>query len=212
MAERFPDARITSVSNSQSQRGYIAAEAAKRGLTNLIVVTADMNDFSTDYNFDRIVSVEMFEHMANWRLLMSRLRSWLAPDGRVFIHVFSHALTPYRFDHDNPADWIARHFFTGGIMPSHELMHEFADSFTVERDWRWDGNHYRRTADAWLANYDRNAKEIGVILREVYGRDAALWRRRWRLFFLATSELFGHANGKAWGVSHYRLAPSRPGS
>jgi cyclopropane-fatty-acyl-phospholipid synthase len=211
MAERFPNARITSVSNSHSQRTFIDAEAAKRGLTNLTVVTADMNDFSIGTTFDRVVSVEMFEHMANWGRLLARMKLWLVSDGRAFIHVFSHAVTPYRFDRDNPADWIAKHFFTGGIMPSHGLMLEFPESFTVEQDWRWSGDHYRRTADAWLANYDRNADEIEVILRDVYGRDAALWRRRWRLFFLATSGLFGHSGGKAWGISHYRLAPSRAG-
>ena len=211
MAEQFPNARITSVSNSHSQRAYIAGEAARLGLTNLKVVTADMNDFSTDTAFDRVVSVEMFEHMANWRLLLARVKSWLAPDGRAFVHVFSHAATPYRFEHDNPADWIAKHFFTGGIMPSHALMHEFPESFVVERDWRWSGEHYKRTADAWLENYDASAEEIDAILREVYGKDAKLWRRRWRLFFLATSGLFGHAGGHAWGISHYRLAPSRPG-
>lgn len=208
MAEHFPNARIMAVSNSHSQRAYINGEAAKRGLANLTVVTADMNDFSTDQVFDRIVSVEMFEHMANWQVLLARMKNWLVPDGRAFIHVFSHTVAPYRFNHDNPADWIAKHFFTGGLMPSHGLMHEFPDSFIVEQDWRWNGEHYRRTADAWLVNYDANAEEIGSILREVYGNDAALWRRRWRLFFLATSGLFGHSNGKAWGISHYRLSPS----
>ena len=212
MAEHFPNARIMAVSNSLSQRTYIKGEAAKRGLTNLTVVTADMNDFSTGQTFDRIVSVEMFEHMANWRLLLARRNGWVVPDGRAFIHVFSHAVAPYRFDHDDPADWIARHFFTGGLMPSHGLMHEFPDSFTVEQHWRLSGDHYRRTSDAWLMNYDANADEVCAILREVYGREAALWGRRWRLFFLATSGLFGHSNGNAWGISHYRLAPSlRPG-
>ncbi len=209
MAEAFPSARITSVSNSHSQRAYIVGQAADRGLANLTVVTADMNDFTTDSTFDRGVSVEMFEHMANWRKLLARMKGWLAPDGRAFIHVFSHAVTPYRFDHNNPADWIAKYFSTGGLMPSHGLMFEFPESFTVERDWRWGGEHYRRTADAWLANYDANADEIEAILREVYGKDVDLWKRRWRLFFLATSGLFGHAGGNAWGISHYRLAPSR---
>jgi cyclopropane-fatty-acyl-phospholipid synthase len=209
MAERFPNARITSVSNSHSQRAFIDAEATKRGLRNLTIVTADMNDFSTDKTFDRVVSVEMFEHMANWGLLLARMKKWLVADGRAFVHVFSHAVTPYRFDHNNPADWIAKHFFTGGMMPSHALMLEFPESFTVEQDWRWNGEHYRRTSEAWLANFDRNADEINHILRDVYGPEAALWRRRWRLFFLATSGLFGHSGGNAWGISHYRLAPSR---
>ncbi|MBL8575937.1 MAG: class I SAM-dependent methyltransferase [Mesorhizobium sp.] len=209
MAEKLPNARIMSVSNSHSQRAFIMAEAARRGLANLTVATADMNDFSTDATFDRVVSVEMFEHMANWRLLLARMRGWLVPDGRAFIHVFSHVSSPYRFDHEDPADWIAQHFFTGGLMPSHGLMNAFPESFTVEEDWRWNGEHYKRTADAWLANYDANADEIEDVLRDVYGKDAGLWRRRWRLFFLATSGLFGHSQGKAWGISHYRLAPSR---
>jgi cyclopropane-fatty-acyl-phospholipid synthase len=207
MAERFPLSRVTSVSNSHSQRAYIEGQARKRGLANLTVVTADMNDFATDQMFDRVVSVEMFEHMSNWRMLLGRVKQWLRPDGRAFIHVFSHDRTPYRFDPGNTADWIAQHFFTGGIMPSHALINEFPESFSVEREWRWSGEHYRRTADAWLANYDANAGEIDRILREVYGKDSALWRRRWRLFFLATSGLFGHARGSAWGISHYRLKP-----
>jgi cyclopropane-fatty-acyl-phospholipid synthase len=209
MAERFRNARITCVSNSHSQRAFILTEAAKRGLNNLTVITADMNDFAIRERFDRVVSVEMFEHMANWQLLLSRMKGWLEPDGRAFIHVFSHAVAPYRFDSDNPADWIARYFFTGGLMPSHGLMHAFPESFTVEQEWRWSGEHYRHTADAWLANFDARAGEIDTILREVYGKESALWHRRWRLFFLATSGLFGHADGTAWGVSHYRLAPTR---
>lgn len=210
MAQHYPAARIVSVSNSTSQRAHILAEAQRRGLTNLDVVTADMNDFSPPQGagpFDRVVSVEMFEHMANWRALLSRAHGWVKPEGRLFLHVFSHRAAPYRFDHTDPADWIARHFFTGGIMPSHDLAGAFDDLFTVEADWRWSGEHYRRTAEAWLKNFDAQSAEIERIFARVYGRDAALWKRRWRLFFLATSGLFGHAGGTAWGVSHYRLAP-----
>jgi len=173
------------------------------------VVTADMNDFQAEpHAFDRIVSVEMFEHMANWRTLLSRARGWLKPDGRLFVHVFTHRATPYRFDAQDEADWIGQHFFTGGVMPSHGLMRQFPDLFEAEADWRWSGDHYRRTAEAWLANYDRHAREIGPVLRRVYGDDAVLWRRRWRLFFLATAGLFGHRGGAEWGVSHYRLKPA----
>lgn len=207
MASRYPDARITAVSNSGSQRDYILAAAGARGLSNLTVITADMNSFDTSARFDRVVSVEMFEHMANWDALLGRVRGWLHGDGRLFLHVFSHDVAPYRFDERDPADWIARHFFTGGIMPSHRLARCFPHLFAVEEDWRWDGRHYRRTAEAWLANYDKNEREIQAILRDVYGDDAALWKRRWRLFFLAVAGLFGHAEGTAWGVSHYRLAP-----
>ena len=206
MANAFPRARIVSVSNSASQRDFIEGRARRRGLSNLQVVTADMNDFAPDQRFDRIVSVEMFEHMANWRALLTRARTWLAPSGRLFIHVFSHRSAPYRFDAADKADWIAQHFFTGGIMPSHGLIRRFDDLFSVEAEWRWNGSHYARTARAWLANYDRHASEIAPILRDVYGPQATLWGRRWRLFFLATEGLFGHGGGEAWGVSHYRLA------
>lgn len=206
MARAYPNANIVAVSNSAAQRLFIEDRARQAGLGNLRVVTADMNTFAPQAQFDRIVSVEMFEHMSNWRSLLTRARSWLRPDGRLFIHVFSHRSAPYRFDVRNRDDWIAQHFFTGGIMPSHGLIRQFEDLFEVEAEWRWNGEHYARTARAWLANYDACQDEIGKILRDVYGRDAALWNRRWRLFFLATERLFGHAGGEEWGVSHYRLA------
>lgn len=208
MAERYPKARIVSVSNSSSQRAFIEEQARRRHLGNLRVVTADMNDFATEEHFDRVVSVEMFEHMANWRALLGRIRDWLKRDGRLFIHVFAHTQGCYRFDATDAGDWIAQHFFTGGLMPSATLAHQFPDLFAVEAEWRWNGEHYRATAEDWLANFDRNLPMIDPILREVYGTEAPLWRRRWRLFFLATSGLFGHANGDAWGVHHYRLRPA----
>lgn len=211
MAERFPNARITAVSNSHAQRRHIAAEAALRGLANVSVITADMNDFVPDGRFDRVVSVEMFEHIANWRELLGRIRSWIVPRGRLFLHVFAHRARPYRFDHRDPADWIARHFFTGGIMPSHRLIRQFPDCFSVEHEWRWSGRHYQRTALDWLANFDAERPAVDRILAETYGADAALWARRWRLFFLATAGLFGHQGGAEWGVSHYRLAPVTAG-
>jgi cyclopropane-fatty-acyl-phospholipid synthase len=207
MAERFPSARIVAVSNSAPQRLYIEAEAAARRLANIELITADMNEFGPARQFDRVVSVEMFEHMSNWRDLLARIRTWLKPEGKLFVHVFSHRDNPYRFDHRNDADWIAQHFFTGGIMPSHGLIGRFPDCFALERDWRWNGIHYARTARDWLARFDANRGQVDTILREVYGRDAALWRRRWRMFYLATEGLFGHADGTEWGVSHYLLRP-----
>jgi len=207
MAQHFPNARITAVSNSHGQRGYIEDQAAKRGFANLKVITADMNDFTPTGSFNRVVSVEMFEHMANWQPLLERIRAALKPDGRLFLHVFSHKTAPYRFDRENKADWIAQHFFTGGIMPSHGLIRHFDTLFTVEAEYLWNGVHYQRTALDWLANYDRNAPRIAEILKGVYGADWLLWRRRWRLFFLATAGLFGNNDGTEWGVSHYRLAP-----
>ncbi|WP_298225147.1 cyclopropane-fatty-acyl-phospholipid synthase family protein [Acidocella sp.] len=207
MAARFSGARITAVSNSASQRLYIEAEALARGLRNLRVITADMNEFAPEQKYDRVVSVEMFEHMANWQALFARVRGWLKPQGRLFLHVFTHATHPYRFDHGDGADWIAQHFFTGGLMPSHDLAASFPGLFSQLSDWRWSGTHYARTARHWLANYDANAPAITKLLGKVYGAQAPLWVRRWRLFFLATEGLFGYAQGKPWGVSHYLLAP-----
>ena len=205
MAEHYPAARITAVSNSRSQRAFIEGEARVRGFSNLTVITADMNVFAAEGRFDRIVSVEMFEHMSNWRELLGRVRTWLAPEGRMFMHVFTHRSRPYRFDHADREDWIAQHFFTGGVMPSHGLIRQFSDILEVEAEWSWNGAHYERTALDWLANFDADTDAVMRIFREVYGADAALWARRWRLFFLATAGLFGHAGGTEWGVSHYRL-------
>ncbi len=207
MAERLPRATITAVSNARAQRVFIEGEIRRKGLKNLSVVTADMNVFAPSGRFDRIVSVEMFEHMANWRRLLGSIHGWLEPEGRLFLHVFTHRSRSYRFDASDPDDWMARHFFTGGLMPAHDLPHRVTPHFAVEEEWRWSGVHYRRTALDWLANFDREREEIDLILKQVYGDDAALWRRRWRLFFLATAGLFGHAGGAEWGVGHYRLAP-----
>jgi len=208
MARHYPAARIVAVSNSRSQREFIEFKARAEGLANLSVVTADMNAFAPAETFDRIVSVEMFEHMLNWRRLFGRVRTWLKDDGRFFMHVFTHEHAPYRFDHRDREDWIAQHFFTGGIMPSHGFVREFADVLAIEEDWRWSGTHYRDTARLWLKNFDDNREMVRRILTHVYGKDAALWARRWRLFFLATEGLFGYADGKVWGVSHYLLKPA----
>ncbi len=209
MAQTYPGSKITAVSNSASQRAFIMDRAAERGLSNVEVITCDMNDLALDRRFDRVVSVEMFEHMANWRALLTRVRGWLKPDGRLFIHVFSHTHAPYRFDVADKTDWIAQHFFAGGVMPSHDLIQAFPDLFTLEREWRWNGWHYEKTALDWLANFDTHKVEISNLFREVYGANARVWMRRWRLFFLATAGLFGHRGGAEWGVSHYRLVPAK---
>ena len=205
MARQFPNARIVAVSNSHSQRDYIEATAKSRGLTNLTIVTQDMNVFDPKATFDRIVSVEMFEHMMNWRELMTRVRSWLKADGRFFMHIFTHRSGAYLFDRADKEDWIAQHFFTGGVMPSHHLIRQYTDLFEVEKEWRWSGVHYQRTALDWLKNFDANRDEIEAVFRPVYRGDTALWMRRWRWFFLATAGLFGYADGSEWGVSHYRM-------
>lgn len=208
MAERFPAADITVVSNSNGQRRHIEQAARERGLANLRVITADMNGFAPEGRFDRVVSVEMFEHMANWRELLARITGWLVPEGRLFVHVFTHGTQPYRFNAADRSDWIAQHFFTGGIMPSHALIGQFPDLFTIEQEWRWPGHHYARTARDWLARFDANRAAIEPVLRGVYGDKAAVWARRWRLFYLATEGLFGHDHGAEWGISHYSLAPT----
>ncbi|MBR0775569.1 class I SAM-dependent methyltransferase [Bradyrhizobium diazoefficiens] len=208
MARQFPHAKVTAVSNSQAQRVYIEEEARLRGLVNLRVVTADMNVFAPEGLFDRIVSVEMFENITNWRKLMTRVRSWLAPEGRFFLHVFTHRAGSYLLDRSNREDWIAQHFLAGGVMPSHHLVRQYGDIFAIEKEWRWSGTHYRRTANDWLANFDAHRSAIEAALRKVYGEETYLWMRRWRWFFLATSGLFGYADGTEWGVSQYRMKAS----
>ena len=202
MARRYPAARITAVSNSTSQRAFIESH----GLPNLRVLTADMNDFHPGGEFDRIVSVEMFEHMRDWRRLLERVAGWLRADGRLFLHVFCHRTHAYTFEGEGDANWMGRHFFSGGIMPSHDLVRRTApDALTVEEDWWLDGRHYQRTAAAWGRNLEARRGEVLHVLRGHYGDEAERWFHRWRLFFLACEELFGFDEGRQWGVGHYQL-------
>ena len=205
MARQFPHSQVSAVSNSNAQRVYIEGETAKRGLANLRVITSDVDLFAPEARYDRILSIEMFEHMLNWRELMVRLRAWLKPDGRFFLHIFTHRSGAYLFDRADGEDSIAQRFFTGGVMPSHHLIRQYADLFEVEKEWRWSGVHYQRTAQDWLGNFDSHRDDIERVLREVHGDETALWMRRWRWFLLATAGLFGFDDGSEWGVSHYRL-------
>jgi cyclopropane-fatty-acyl-phospholipid synthase len=208
MAARYPNAAITAVSNSASQRQSIMQRAEERGLYNVQVITADMNEFAIDRQFDRVVSVEMFEHMRNHRELLSRVAGWLRPEGRLFIHIFCHRTLPYAFEGLNDADWMSQHFFTGGIMPSFDLLHQYDENFTVVQDWWLAGTHYQKTAEAWLRKIDANRDEVQRILADVYGEaDAARWYHRWRIFFMACAELFGLRDGAEWGIGHYLLEP-----
>ena len=204
MAERYPDSRFTSVSNSAGQRRYIEEQARQRGLDNLQVITCDMNEFTAPGTYHRVVSVEMFEHMRNYRELFRRINGWLKPGGQFFMHIFCHRHCAYAFEDNGPGDWMSRFFFSGGIMPSADLPLRFQDDLSIRRRWVWDGRNYEKTSNAWLRNMDARKREIMPILAQTYGRtDAAKWFMRWRMFFMACAELFAYADGQEWFVGHY---------
>ncbi|WP_295988726.1 cyclopropane-fatty-acyl-phospholipid synthase family protein [uncultured Variovorax sp.] len=204
MAERFPGSRITAVSNSHSQRRFITAEAAARGLGNLEVITCDFNDFETAERFDRVVSVEMFEHLRNWPRAFSNVARWLNPQGRFFMHVFVHREAPYPFEVRDASDWMSRYFFSGGMMPGDDLAARCQDDLRLLSQWRWNGRHYAKTSAAWLSRMDARRDELMPLLEAVYGeREAPIWWTRWRLFFISVEELFGYAEGGQWWVGHY---------
>jgi cyclopropane-fatty-acyl-phospholipid synthase len=210
MAQRYPRAAIVAVTNSRPQCEHVATAAAERGFANVRVLVADMNTFDVPERFDRIVSVEMFEHMRNWQVLFERVASWLVRDGKFFMHVFCHRSTPYEFVDADASDWMSRYFFAGGMMPSDDLPLRFQAHLELVQRWRWSGTHYQRTADAWLENFDARDSIVRPILAATYGADRAeLWRARWRMFFMACSELFGLAGGQEWHVSHYLFTRRR---
>jgi len=203
MAENYPSAQITAVSNSRSQREFILKRAREKGLSNVDVLTADMNSFAPPAQYDRIVSVEMFEHLRNYRVFFRRLHTALASGGKIFIHIFAHQSEPFLYDHEVEDNWMARYFFTGGTMPSAQLLPRLAENFRLARHWQVNGKHYEKTLNEWLLRMDQNRSVILPILKATYGKESGAWWARWRLFFLSCAEFFGFDDGNQWSIQHY---------
>mgnify|MGYP006168854805 FL=1 len=204
MAERYPNAKITGVSNSATQRQHILAEAQKRGLNNVEILTCDVNVLELKANtFDRVVSVEMFEHVRNYQKLFEKIQSWLKVDGLLWCHIFCHRFLHYPFEIQSEYDWMSRYFFTGGLMPASSTFLHFQEHLELSKHWQWSGTHYEKTANAWLENMDRNAEQLKPLFEQVYMQDADAWWQRWRIFFMACAELFGFEQGQEWVVGHF---------
>jgi cyclopropane-fatty-acyl-phospholipid synthase len=208
VAEHYPAARVLAVSNSRSQGEHIREVAAGSGLSGVEHQVANVAEFDTDRRFDRVVSIEMFEHLRNYEQAFRHVRRWLKPEGRFFMHVFSHRRLAYTFEGD---DWMGRYFFTGGTMPAHELFREFAADLTVAQDWHMNGGHYARTLEAWLERLDEVRDSVWPVLVDTYGDgNARRWWVNWRLFFIVCAEAFALGGGEQYGVSHYLFEPSEP--
>lgn len=206
MARKFPNTQITAVSNSKTQRVHIEFTAKKLGLQNVRVITCDMNELQLEEKFDRAVSVEMFEHMRNYKALLEKIAGFLNPGGKLFVHVFAHKGLSYPYEAADPSDWIAKYFFTGGLMPSADIFDYFQDHFRVLEKWVVPGTHYRRTCRAWLELMDLGRINIKIIFRETYGvANVRKWWMYWRIFFMSCEELFGYKKGTEWLVSHTLL-------
>jgi cyclopropane-fatty-acyl-phospholipid synthase len=208
MAEHFPNARITAISNSKPQREHIEAQCRVHGFVNVQIITCDVNRLQLDpAQYDRCVSIEMFEHMRNYETLLGNIAGWLKPGGKLFVHIFAHKTLMYPFETEGEDNWMGRHFFTGGLMPASDTLLWFQRDLKIEQRWHVDGSHYQRTADHWLQNQDAARNDVMAVMREAYGEaTAALWFQRWRMFWMACAEMFGYADGQEWLVAHYRFA------
>lgn len=204
MASHYPTSLFTVVSNSRTQKQYIDAQAKQRVINNLRVITSDMNTFDIDQKFDRVVSVEMFEHMRNYKMLLNRISTWLKAEGKLFVHIFTHHKYAYKFEVKDDSDWMSKYFFTGGIMPSNDLLFYFNEDLVKEKQWLVNGTNYQKTSEEWLKNMDENRDAIILIMNSTYGHDKGmLWFAYWRIFFMSCAELWGYNEGKEWMVSHY---------
>jgi cyclopropane-fatty-acyl-phospholipid synthase len=212
IAEKFPKCKVTGVSNSKTQKEYIDAIAKERGLKNVKIITMDMNVFTIATKFDRIVSVEMLEHMKNYQSLFKRISGFLKDDGKFFVHIFTHKTFAYPFEVRDESDWMAKYFFTGGMMPSHDLFLHFQDDISILKQWTVDGRHYGKTSEAWLKNMDSNREKILPIFEKTYGKEnITKWWVYWRVFFMSCAELWNFEEGQEWIVSHYLFAKKNLG-
>jgi len=203
MAEKYPNAEIKAISNSQNQIEYIEGRLEERGLDNVSLEAADINYFKTEEKFDRVVSIEMFEHMRNYEKLISKIEAFLKEKGKLFVHIFTHHTYPFLYENEDSTNWMARYFFSGGTMPSTELLHYFSGNLRLENQWAVSGCHYKRTLEAWLIKMDEKKDEIWPIFKDTYGDQAEKWWNYWRLFFISSAEFFGYNDGNEWFISHY---------
>jgi cyclopropane-fatty-acyl-phospholipid synthase len=207
MAARFPNSQIVAISNSASQKVHIDNEARKRGLKNVMILTRDISQLESlalEFDsFDRVMSIEMFEHFKNYEILLSKISDVLSDDGKLFVHIFTHKEYSYPFEVEGEDNWMGKYFFTGGQMPSHNLLYSFQRDLYLQRSWAWDGVHYQKTSEDWLKNMDSHSTEIMEIFKKTYGNESKEWFNRWRIFFMSCAELFGYEKGQEWGVSHY---------
>jgi len=213
IAEHFPNCRVLAISNSQTQREFIQSRCRELGRNNVEVQTADVADFGTERQFDRVVSVEMFEHVRNYEELLRRIATWLKPDGKLMVHIFCHARFAYPFETEGQANWMGRHFFTGGIMPSDHLLLYFQRDLVLEDHWRLSGTHYAKTLEAWLQSCDCQRSDLLDLFAAALGRqEAGRQLQRWRMFLMACAELFNYGGGDEWFVSHYLFSKARTGA